>query len=251
MKRGGPLALCLILFFLLAGSVIADEMTVNLQSKIIEDFDNPQNSLWMIQGSKFSSIIKTDSGEDVYPKLAFVKAWPDALYRRPPEGKELRILGIHGKFDRKGYNFIEIIPARKADDGNMVPRTLPLPGRVKNMDLWIWGSNFDYYLEVHILDHVGITHVLNFGSIKHIGWKNLWVNIPNTISQSISYAPKFKGIELVKFVLWTKPREKVDNFFVYMDEIKIFTDLFESPFDGEDLANPERVQELWSEASGK
>ncbi len=251
MKRGGLLALFLLLFFLLADSLIADEMTVNLQSKIVEDFDNPQDNPWIIRGSKFSSVIKTSSGDDVYPKSAFVKAWPDALYRKPPEGKELKAFGIHGKFDRKGYNFIEILPAKKSDDGKLVPRTLPLPGRVKNMDIWVWGSNYDFYLEAHIMDHKGITHVLNFGDIKFIGWKNIWLNIPNTISQAVSYTPKFKGLELVKLVLWTKPEEKVNDFYVYLDQIKIFTDMFESPFDGENLANPEYVKELWGEGAKK
>jgi hypothetical protein len=251
MKRGGPLAVCLTIFFLLALPIFSDEMTTNLQSTIIEDFDNPAESPWMILGSKFSSILKTDSGDDVYPKSAFIETWPEALYKKKPEGKELRAFGIQGKFDRKGYNFIEIIPVKKADDGKMVPRSIPLPGRVKNMDLWVWGSNFDFYLEVHIMDHIGITHVLNFGDIKHIGWKNLGVNIPGSISQSVMYAPKRKAIELVKFVLWTKPHERVDDFYVYFDQVKIFSDMFESPFDGGDLADPEQVEKLWSAASGK
>jgi hypothetical protein len=56
---------------------------------------------------------------------------------------------------------------------------------------------------------------------------------------------------LVKFVLWTKPHERVDDFYVYFDQVKIFSDMFESPFDGGDLADPEQVEKLWSAASGK
>ena len=251
MKRGGLLALFLMLFFLLANSLSADEVTVNLQSRIVEDFDNPQDSPWIIRGSKFSSVIKTNAGDDVYPKSAFVKAWPAALFSKQPEGKELKTFGIHGKFDRKGYNFIELLPAKKGDDGKLVPRTLPLPGRVKNMDIWVWGSNYDYYLEAHIQDHKGISHVLTFGDIKFIGWKNISVNIPTNISQAVSYTPKLKGLELVKLVLWTKPNERVNDFYVYFDQLKIFTDLFESPFDGEALTNPDTIKELWADGSKK
>lgn len=251
MKKGGLFALCLILFFLLAGPVFSDEMTTNLQSKIIEDFDNPEESLWMVRGSKFSSVIKTDSGEEVYPKSGFINTWPDALYRRQPEGRTLRVFGIQGKFDRKGYNYVEMIPSEKGADGNLVPRMIPLPGRVKNMDVWVWGSNHDYYLEVHLMDHKGITHALNFGDVRFTGWRNLQVNIPGFIPQAVVYTPAFQRLQLVKFVLWTKPAERVNNFYFYMDEVKIFADLFESMFDGEDLADPDRVQELWSEASGQ
>ena len=186
----------------------------------------------------------------MYPKSAFISARLEALNRRQPEGRDLKAFGIHGKFDRKGYNFIEIIPARKGDDGKLAPRTVPLPGRVKNMDIWVWGSNFSYYLEAHIMDHKGITHVLNFGDVKFTGWRNLQVNIPGYISQAVTYTPAHKRLELVKFVLWTRPTERVDNFYFYLDEFKVFTDMFESLFDGEDLADPRTVEKLWSEAAG-
>lgn len=250
MKRGVLLAVSLMLFILIPGAAFSDEVTVNLQSRVIEDFDDPEGSPWMVRGSKFSSIIETDSGQDVYPKSGFIATWPEPLYRRPPQDKDLKVFGVHGKFDRMGYNFIEIIPAKKGEDGKLEPRTIPIPGRVKNMDVWVWGSNFKYYLEAHIMDHKGITHTLDFGDINFIGWRNLQVNIPGHISQSIMQVPALKGLELVKFVLWTRPSERVDNFYFYLDEVKVFTDLFETPFYGEDLTDPEMVEKLWSEAAG-
>ena len=74
------------------------------------------------------------------------------------------------------------------------------------------------------------------------------MQIPSWIPQEVRYVPQYKGLELVKIVLWTRPYEKVDRFFVYFDEIKVTTDVFEQPFDGELLANPERVEQLWSNA---
>ncbi|MDR1933241.1 MAG: flagellar filament outer layer protein FlaA [Spirochaetales bacterium] len=271
MKKSGLFILSLILFFLPAGFGFSDEVTTNLQSFIIETFDNPNapdtdeshadpkswpsEHRWMIRGSKFSSIIKTDSGEDVYPKMAHVRSWPENLYRKEPEGKTLRVLGIHGKFDRMGYNYVEIYPAKtgKDQDGRdrLEPTEILLPGRVKNLDLWVWGANFDYYLEVHLMDYRGINHVLPLGTIKYKGWRNLAVNIPNYIPQSIIYAPALKGLKLVKFVMWTKPTERVDDFYVYFDEIKVFSDMFEDLWDGEGLGDPVRIQELWSEAESQ
>jgi hypothetical protein len=40
--------------------------------------------------------------------------------------------------------------------------------------------------------------------------------------------------------------ERVDNFYVYLDQFKVLTDTFESFYDGDELADPDRVQELWS-----
>ena len=248
MKKGGLIILSIIFFFLLADSVFSDEATENLQAFVVESWDNPDESPWIVRGSKFSSIIKTDSGDDVYPKMGFVNSWPSNLHRKQPEGKTLRVLGIHGKFDRRGYNYLEIIPAKKNSSGELEAREVLLPGRVKNMDIWVWGANFDYYLEAHLMDYRGINHVLNFGSFKYTGWKNLTVHIPTYIPQSVVYAPALKGLKLIKFVMWTRPSERVDDFYLYLDEFKVFTDMFESIWDGEDLANPQRVEELWSEA---
>jgi hypothetical protein len=122
---------------------------------------------------------------------------------------------------------------------------------VKNLDFWVWGSNYDYYMEVQLRDHRGVVHVLDLGAINFAGWRNLRVQIPTYISQSVQYVPQLKTLELVKLVLWTRPSERVDGFWVYLDQIKVFTDVFESPFDGEGLADPERIDELWNSAEGQ
>ena len=57
------------------------------------------------------------------------------------------------------------------------------PADVKLIDLWAWGSNFDYYAEAHVTDYRGITHVLPLGNLKYEGWRNLKVRIPNYIPQ--------------------------------------------------------------------
>jgi hypothetical protein len=268
MNKSGLFILSLILFFLAAGFGFGDEVTANLQSFIIETFDNPNapetneshadprqwpsEHRWMIRGSKFRTIEKTNNGTDEYPKMAHVRTWPENLYRKEPEGKTLRALGIHGKFDRMGYNYVEIFPAKTGTDENgnqrLEPAEILLPGRVKNLDLWVWGANFDYYMEAHFIDYRGISHVLPLGSLKYKGWKNLSVNIPNYIPQSVIYAPELKGLKLVKFVVWTRPMETVREFFVYLDEVKVFSDMFENQWDGEGLGDPAVIQELWSEA---
>jgi hypothetical protein len=180
-----------------------------------------------------------------------VNSWPEALYRKQPEGRELKALGVHGRFDRKGYNYVEIIPVTKDKDGKSVPRGIPLPGRVHNMDMWVWGANFDYYMEAHLMDFRGMVHVLNMGSIRYVGWKNLKISIPPYIPQAVQYAPHRKELQLVKFVLWTRPNERVDDFYTYIDQVKIFTDLFETRFDGEVLADPDSIKDLWSKAEKK
>jgi hypothetical protein len=46
--------------------------------------------------------------------------------------------------------------------------------------------------------------------------------------------------------IWTQPTEKVGDFYVYIRQLKVLTDTFDSLFDGNDLADPAYVQELWA-----
>lgn len=114
------------------------------------------------------------------------------------------------------------------------------------MDLWVWGSNLRYYMEVYLRDHNGVIHALKLGDIGHSGWKNLRVNIPTNISQSRRVLPSYAGLHFVKFRIWTTPAERVDNFYLYFKQFKILTDMFEGLFDGNDLADPRNVERLWA-----
>jgi hypothetical protein len=228
--------------FLSPALVIADENTQTIASRNIATFDDPATSgNWIVQGSKYAT--------EGYPKMEVVKAWPDSLYGHNKENKNLEALGIHGRFDRKSYNYIEIIPAAKDSSGKLQPTTLPLPGRVKSLDMWVWGSNYNFWVDAYIRDYRGIDHVLHLGSIMFVGWKDLSVLISGAIPQARKYIPRYAGLELTKIVLWTAPDEKVDDFYFYVDEINVITDLFESRFDGEDLADPDYVNNLWQQGN--
>lgn len=252
MRTGRLLGLSLVAALLVPMVSFAQQQaTTNYQSFVLEDFDDPAESRWVVKGGKFIS--------EGYPRVSYVRTWPQALYRREPEGRELRALGVQAAFDRQGYNFLEFIPSEENEDGEMVPRGIPIPGRVRYMDMWVWGSNFDYYMEVHLKDYRGMVHVLNLGDINHTGWRNLRIQIPHWIPQDARYIAELRagqftsdlrGLELVKLVLWTRPQERVNGFFVYLDEIQVQTDMFRQPFDGEDLREPDYVQQLWAEGEG-
>lgn len=281
MRRGSLLLTFLValVFLILAGPVFGDTATENLMSKVIESFDNPEDpeaaewdsSEWIVRGSKFRTVIKDDEGNIVeeWPKKAYVETWPEALFGTNKDERDLKVLGINGRFDRQGYNYIELIPAVENDEGELVPRQpdrmdesgdiilgneITLPGRTKIIDLWVWGSNYDYYLEVHVRDFKGIVHVLPLGSLKYTGWENLKVSIPSYIPQEGGYVSSggyLKELKLVKLVMWTRPEENVRDFYVYFDQIKTLTDMFVSRFDGDDLADKETIKDIWNSGEGK
>lgn len=252
MRTGRLLGIGLIAVIMLPSFVWAQQTaTTNYQSIVIENFDDPEASRWEVRASKFVA--------DQFPLMGYVNTWPEALYRREPEGVTLNALGVQGAFTRQGYNFIELVPVEENEDGELVDRGIEIPGQVNNLDMWVWGSNFDYYVDIHVRDFRGMTHVLKLGDINYRGWRNMRISIPSWIPQSSRYTAELRNgaftsdlrsLELTKIVIWTRPEERVNGFFVYFDEIKVETDLYRDPFDGEELRDPDFVQELWSNATG-
>jgi hypothetical protein len=253
MKQGSFRAVCFVLLTCTAiFSAYGDESTVNSEAVVIESFDGSTTHEWTIKGrsntyefewrldaSKFAS----KNGDDVYPKLTSVPAWPQALFGSNRQGSDYNSLGIWGRFDRRGYNWIDVYPV---EPGGETPFEVPLPGRVQYLDMWVWGSNLQFYVEAFVRDFQGVVHTLRFGDISYTGWKNLRVQVPTAIRQSKRILPHYAGLQFVKFRIWTQPSENVSDFYVYFDHFKIVTDTFESFYDGDELADPDRVQELWT-----
>lgn len=261
MKRGSLLSVLIILLIFGVGVLGADDITLRLEDELIESWDKADSSFyqfsndeeimgqpitWTVRGSKFSA--------DGYPVIGYMEnAWPDDLFGRDPkeypeyEDKDYSpgVLAIKGAFERQGYNQIELIPGVGSGD-DFVPTPIPLPGRVRMVDFWIWGANYDYYVEVHFLDHMGMPHVLQPvrieqrrepGSIKFVGWKNMIIDMPNYIKQSVNYKPELANLSLTKFVFTTHPAEIVTEFNILIDHLKVLTDKHESFYDGFELVD--------------
>jgi len=257
MKQGSFKALSFaVSLILLAGmavfSAFGDENTVDWESVVIESFGN--NTLhewtigsraynydfsWKLEASKFA----TQYGDDIFPKMTYVPSWPMALYGSNRDKMDIQSLGIWGRFDRRGYNWIDLYPVAVGTDE---PFEIPLPGRVSTVDMWVWGSNLNYYIEAYFRDYQGIVHSVYMGDIAYAGWRNLRIRIPNSIPQSKRTLPRFAGMTFVKFRIWTTPLERVDNFYIYFNHFKILTDTFEALYDGDELGDSDRVQELWA-----
>jgi len=266
MKQGSFRAVRLIVFLLvmlgLTGfSVFGDEKTVDFESIVLDDFSGDSLHTWTFGGKTYeydfewksdASKFASNVDDEAYPKMTYVPSWPMALYGTNRDERDIKSLGIWGKFDRRGYNWIDIYPvlsgSENDDNEELETFEIPIPGRIQYLDMWVWGSNLNYYLEAYFRDHQGVVYNLYMGSLAFQGWKNLRVRIPTNIPQSKRVLPRLAGLTFVKFRIWTTPMERVDNFYVYFNHMKVLTDTFESLYDGDELADPERVQELWGQA---
>jgi hypothetical protein len=260
MKQGSfkavSLVICLILIAGMAVSdLFGDENTVDYEAIVLDTFDGNSAHEWTIGSKTYqydftwkvdASKFATKSDEDQWPKLTYVPSWPMALFGTNREGKDLKSLGIWGKFDRRGYNWVDVYPVSGDSDE---PFEIPIPGRISYLDMWVWGANLNYYVEAYFRDYQGVVHNIYLGAIGHTGWKNMRVHIPTNIRQSKRVLPRLAGLTFIKFRIWTTPLERVDNFYVYFDQFKVLTDTFESLFDGDELADEDRVNELWASTS--
>jgi hypothetical protein len=225
----------------LAGSALlfADETTISLESKVVQDFAKPEAQSWFVQGSKFST--------EGFPRVGYIKGGPTAILGGDVQAAQnARSMAVAMLFDRKEYNWVDVIPGTKDK-----PIELSLPGRVKMIDIWVWSGNFNYYLEAFVRDYRGLVYTIPMGNLSFVGWKNLRINIPDNVPQSKKYLPRHEQLQFVKFRIWTRPSEvvvipgfegspdidKAVKF--YFNNMKVLTDTFESLFDGDTLTNPD------------
>ena len=247
----------LLLFLSLTGfSVFAQQATVDMVSVILDPFDGNTTHEYIIGGRPYTFEFEwhLDASRFIandFPRRTFVPSFPMALYGNNRDNRDLRSFGIWGSFDRQGYNWIDVYPVQAGavvdENGEPIPFEIPIPGRAQVLDLWVWGSNMRLYLEAYVRDHTGIVHRLEMGELTYQGWKNLQVRIPNNIRQSRRILPSMASLRFVKFRIWSTPMERVDSFFVYFNQFKVLTDVFDPLFDGDELADPVRVLEFWQQ----
>jgi hypothetical protein len=262
MKTGSSKVFCLVLFVsLLAAPAFSDSETIAYESIILDNFDGSPyaidgeeyNYTWKADGSKFST--KTDS--QTFPVISPVATAPQALLRQKPD---IKSLGVQGAFDRHGYNWIDIYPTYSEGDGQ--PAEIPLNGRTRAIDLWVWGSNLNYSLNAYIRDNQGIVHEIPLGSLKYAGWKNLRANVPTGIPMVSNVLPRSTHVStFVKFRLLTNPQERtyvdlkrdvngkitqIVPFYLYISQLKVLADIYETVYDGDELAYPKNTEALWS-----
>jgi len=231
MKQGGLIIAILVLAFTcLCVPLSAQSRSVNYETYIVDNFDNPDDAewTWVAAGSKFVT--------DGYPDLKYFDGMPNAIrvMQSNPEGK-YKFLGLEFKFDRKGDNWVDIYPSRKGEGDKAVPYEIPFKGRITRLDLWVWGANYDYSLEILLRDCNGRVHTLQIGMVNFEGWKNMSVQIPSNIQQASPYLNGIQQMSFVAFRLRTMPTERVDNFHIFFDQFKALTDTYMDSYDGFEL----------------
>ena len=221
-----------LLLGMLAFPVSAQERAINYETYIVDSFDDAGDEewSWIAAGSRFVT--------EGYPLIKYFDGMPNALrFQQSDPNRDYGVMGIQFKFNRQGDNWVDIIPVMAGEDGEDVPYEIPFRGVVSRLDLWVWGGNYMYELEVLVRDYQGRVHSLPMGWLNYEGWRNLAVNIPSNIPQTSRYVGESTNLKFVAFRIRTSPTERVDDFKVFFDQFRVLTDTYMSTNDGFEFAD--------------
>ena len=223
MKKGLKVFVNLSLLFVLAIPAFSQPSSKSVETFLIDNFDAETDWKWSVNASRFIA--------EGFPKSGYFAGIPNSL--RPfykDKDVEPKVLGVQTAFNRKGDNWFEVVPSK---DGKIYE--IPFVGNVVNVDFWVWGANYLYYLEVMVRDANGQVHVLPAGKLSFNGWKNVIVKIPGWIVQHSKLRSGPKTLTLIGFRVRTDAVEYVDDFAIYFDNLKYTTNSLSFIFDGYEL----------------
>ena len=230
MKQGVCVFVSLVLMVLFCVPVFGQPSVKSVETISIDNFDTADEMgwTWDYQASRFVT--------EGYPKMGYFDGMPSSLIHLRKDGDpDAKVLGMKVLFDRKGNNWFEIFPTTTGDDGETKNHEIPMIGTVNQIDFWVWGANYLYFVEVLVRDAEGRVHVIPACNTAFDGWRNIVVNMPTYIRQQSRMRSGPEMLSFVGFRVRTDPNEYVDDFLIYFDNLKYTTNILENIYDGYEL----------------
>ncbi|MBQ7969984.1 MAG: flagellar filament protein FlaA [Treponema sp.] len=225
MKRGLKVFVSLACIFVIGLPLFSQPSSRSVETFVLDNFDSSDSNewTWNVNSSRFVA--------EGYPKTGYYDGIPNSLKPlRRPDDPDPKVFGVKTAFNRKGDNWFEVYPSK--DDK---PMELPFIGTVSQIDFWVWGANYNYYLEVLVKDALDRVHVLPAGSLAFHGWRNIVVNVPGWLQQHSHLRSGPENMRFVGFRIRTDAEEYVDDYVVFFDQIKYTTNSLAVIYDGYEL----------------
>ncbi|MGI5070032.1 flagellar filament outer layer protein FlaA [Treponema pectinovorum] len=136
---------------------------------------------------------------------------------------DTKVLGVKVEFFRRGINSFFIRSARP----------IPIEGVTKTISMWVAGRNMDHEIFVLVQDYFGNNFELYLGNLGFSGWKKLTVAVPPTpdgehgIIQQSAYNGVRPGLKVLGFRIDCDPALARGQYYVYFDDLRAVTDLYD------------------------
>jgi len=239
MKRGLKVFVGLACLFVIGLPAFAQPSSKSIETFVMENFDSAGNQNYMYDGKSYSwdwDVTSSRFTAEGFPKKGYYDGIPNslALLMKGQEG-DRKVLGVKVAYNRKGDNWFEVFPTAADSNGENKNFEIPFIGNVSQLDFWVWGAGYNYYLEVMVRDATGSVRVLNAGSLGFHGWRNVVVNIPGWIQQSSHLRSGPTSMTFVGFRIRSDAEEYVDDFIVFFDQMKYTSNSLSYIYDGYEL----------------
>lgn len=233
MKRGLKVLVSLACLFVIGLPLFSQPSSKSIETFVMDSFDAANAQDYLYNGKSYNWDWTVNSSRFVaegYPLTGYYEGCPNSLKTLRRDPTTAMVYGVKTAFNRKGDNWFEVYPTV---DGQAFE--IPFVGTVSQMDFWVWGANYNYYLEVMVRDANGRVHVLQAGSLAFKGWRNIIVNIPGWIQQHSHLRSGPADMTFIGFRIRSDAEEYVDNFVVFFDQIKYTTNSLSFIYDGYEL----------------
>jgi hypothetical protein len=133
------------------------------------------------------------------------------------------VFGVKVEFFRRGVNSFYIT----------AQRPIPIEGVTKTVSVWVCGRNMAHNIWLLVQDYNGNDFEIWLGSLEFSGWKKLTTAIPPSpdgehgIIQQSAYHGDRPGLRIVGFRVDCNPMEARGSFYMYLDDMRAVTDLYD------------------------
>ena len=134
------------------------------------------------------------------------------------------VLGVKVAFNQRGYSHFRVLP----------PKPIKVPGITKAITVWVCGRSFKHRLYLNVLDYQGNEMILDMGLLDFVGWKKISIAVPVTIEQDNYHNTEWRGLSFAGFSVACDPSETYGLYYVYFDELRAVTDIYNEEYRDED-----------------
>jgi hypothetical protein len=236
------ITILVLVFTCFAGGVLFAQEEVDTIDPALINPDTAQQKLQEISVSKFEDAgdwygyIPSDFG------LIFTRGFAGGPNDREPlqeeidagiievdgDGRIIRgdisVLGVKVMFYRRGIVEFNVRPARP----------IPIPGKVKVITVWVCGRESQHDLDVIVADYFGNIAYVPMGTLDFPGWSKMSAVMPANLRQRDTHYSYLGGVTVRGFQINCDLDETYGNFFIYFDDMRAITDLFDEELRSED-----------------